>query len=76
MAAPCYNCRMRLYAALALRRGSASERKAPAYARQRVAHPVGSRFRGNDVDPGRTWRRGLRPVYGACAPNGFPPTQE
>ena len=25
---------------------------------------------------GDTWRRGLRPVYGAIAPNGFLPTQE
>ena len=38
---------------------------------------VGSRFRGNDEAPGIIGRRGaLRPVYGAVAPNGFPPTQE
>ena len=30
----------------------------------------------NDVGAGDPWRRGLRPVYGASAPNGFLPMQE
>ena len=37
---------------------------------------VGSRFRGNDVAPGDEGDGALRPVYGAIAPNGFPPTRE
>ena len=38
-----------------------------------LATPVGrgSRVRGNDEAPKGTGRRGLRPVCGACAPNGF-----
>ena len=38
--------------------------------------PVGSRLRGNDEAPWGSMETGLRPVYGAIAPNGFLPTRE
>ncbi len=59
-----------------LRGNDGGEGAAPFGRRAGRRRGVGSRFRGNDDAPGELRETGLRPVYGAVAPNGFLPTQE